>query len=202
MSRTTTIVLLVLLAALAGYVLLVQVPRDQAAAQATATPNPFSAQYLWALTVDQVAAVRVEDRAGGRSVAFRKDATGAWAVTEPVAGPADALAAADAASQVTQLSVAATLTDTTDLAPFGVLSPTHTLEVRLTDGTELSANVGITTPVGGGYYVLRAGEPYAVVVSGFALERVLGLLDAPPVPPTATPGFALPTGAPGVTATP
>jgi hypothetical protein len=115
MSRNTTIALVVIFGALLLYLLAVQLPRDRAAAAATPTAGAAT-EYVWTASPDQVNAVRIEDRAAGRSVAFTKDAAGTWSLTEPVAGPADAEAAAAGISRLTGLVVNSTVTSTTDLS--------------------------------------------------------------------------------------
>jgi hypothetical protein len=121
-------------------------------------------------------------------VAFSKDAQGNWQVTAPEARPADPLAVSSAVAQLTNMSLNTTLTTTTDLAPFGVLSPTYTLELKLVDGAQLRASIGDKTPLGTEYYVLRNGEQNAIVINSGNIESLVALLDSPPYfVPTETP---------------
>jgi hypothetical protein len=122
MNRNTTIVLVVIFAALLLYLLLVQLPKDRAAAGATPTLGA-AIENLWSVTADQIRGVRVVDHVNDRSVAFGKDAQGIWTVTQPTAEPADQAAAAEAAGRFSNLLVNSTVTSTTDLSAFGVLSP-------------------------------------------------------------------------------
>jgi hypothetical protein len=189
------------------YVLLVQVPRDRSAAEATPTVDA-TPRVVWQTTADQVTRLRLTEPATGRSVALTKDAAGVWTVSEPAAGPADANTMLTVATNAASLSVSGVVT-ATDLAPYGVLDPAYSLEVGLADGQTLKAAIGGTAPVGG-YYLLREGDTQVMVVSTFSLDTLLGLLDAPPYAPTATPAFSLDltpatpdgTAAPGATATP
>lgn len=190
MSRTTTIVLLVVLGALVLFLVLVQNPRDQAAAEATPTTSAVP-RVVWDTTADQITSLRVTETATGRSVAVTKDAAGTWTMTAPEAGPADSSRLLSVTSNVASLSVTSVVTTTTDLAQFGVLEPTHTLEVGLADGRTLKAAVGSQAPVGSGYFVLREGDTNVMVVASFGLESLFELLDTPPYPPTATPAFSL-----------
>jgi hypothetical protein len=88
---------------------------------------------------------------------------------------------------VASLSVSSVLTSATDVAAFGVLDPTYTLEVGLADGQTLKAVVGDKAPVGGAYYVQREGDPSVLVVPGYGLDALFELLTTPPYAPTATP---------------
>ncbi len=187
MNRTTTIVLVVLLAALGLYVLLVQNPKDKAAAEATPTADT-TRRLVWPATADQVVRLRVSEPGAGRSVLLVKDAQGAWTVAEPgPAAPADPGAAQAAVAGAANLSVSSVVTASTDLAQFGVLSPTYTLELGLSDEQTLRAAVGSLAPVGGAYYVLREGEANVMVVPSFGIDSLTALLDAPPYLPTPTP---------------
>jgi hypothetical protein len=185
MNRNLTIGLVAVALLLGAYVLFVQRPRDIAA---QVTPTTRATEYLWTLTADQVTGLRLDDRAGGRAVELAKDVAGAWTLVEPGPQPADETAATSALSSLTGLTINATLTTTTDLAPFGVLSPTYRLSVTLLDGRVLSAAIGDKAPTGSTYYVLRDGESTIVTVNSFGLDSIIGLLDKPPIPPpTATP---------------
>lgn len=187
MSRTTTIVLVVILAALGLYVVLVQLPKDKAAAQLTPTQAGGPVSFVWQVTADQVTAIRLDDRVKNRSLALVKDAQGAWTVSEPEAKLANSTAITGVLSSLTALSIDTTITSTTDLSAFGVLSPTYSLELTLADEKKLKAAIGDKTPTGSGYYLLREGEANALVVATYGLDSLIGMLDAPPYAPTATP---------------
>jgi hypothetical protein len=93
-----------------------------------------------------------------------------------------------AATSLAGLTVATTVTSTTDLRLFGVVSPTYQLQVTLSDGTQRTAAIGDKTPTGTAYYVLRAGETNVVTVASAFVDPLLALLDNPPIiQPTATP---------------
>lgn len=205
MNRNTTIALVIAFAVLLVYVLLVQRPADEAAQTATDTPTPASQTtgQVWpGLQADQILSVRIEDRAQDRAVAFgRADAAGSWNVTEPEAKTADQLAVASHAASVANLSYQDLITGTTDLAAFGVLSPTYSIELKLVDGTLRKAVIGDKTVTGSGYYLAREGEQAVLVVSSFPLDTLLGLVETPPyLEPTATPPNT--TSTPVVTVTP
>ncbi len=190
MDRRTTLALVVIFAVLLIYVLWSR--QAEQTAQLTATPTAEASadeNVVWKAPADQILSVRVVDRARSRSVAFgRETAQASWTVTEPQAQAADQLKAANSTASIARLAFTQALTDVTDLAPFGVLSPTYSLEIKLVDGSLLKMTVGDKTVTGSGYYVMREGEKGVLVVSTFSLDSILGLLDAPPfLPPTETP---------------
>jgi hypothetical protein len=209
MNRNLTIGLVVIFAGLLLYVLLVERP---GAGGGEATPTAPVTTYLWSLTADQITGMRLEDRASGRAVELAKDASGAWSLQEPGPQPAEQTSAASAISGLTSLAVNSTITTTTDLAPFGVLSPTYQLQVSLSDGRRLVAAIGDKAPTGSAYYVLREGETNVVTINTFGIDSLIGLLDNPPVvPPTATgtvpagtesAGTPAPEGSPSLTPAP
>jgi hypothetical protein len=184
MNRNLTIGLVVVFAGLLLYVLLVERPGGPGE---NATPTAPTTSYLWTLTADQITGMRLEDRVNDRAVELAKDASGAWSLQEPGPQPAEQTSASAAISGLTSLAVNTTITTTTDLAPFGVLSPTYRLQVSLTDGRRLTADIGDQAPTGTAYYVLREGETNVVTINTFGLDSLIRLLDEPPVvPPTAT----------------
>lgn len=189
MNRNTTIGLLVVFAALLLYVVLVQNPADQAKQNQTPTPGLAPAGRVWeSLQADQILNVRIGDLAQGRSVAFgRTAATASWAVTEPESRPADQVTAASNAASLANLTYQSILTSTGDLSAFGVLSPTHVIEINLVDGSTLKASVGDKVPTGDNYYVTRGGDSSVMVINGATLEQFWGWLDRPPyLEPTTT----------------
>ena len=198
MNRRLTIGLVLVFAALIVYTLVVQVPKDNAA---SATPTRAPAVYLLAFQATQATGVHVVDRVGGQGVDMMTDASGAWTLQKPGPQPAEqALAAADVTGLMT-LSVNGTITTATDLASFGVLSPTMTVEIDLANGSKVKAAVGNKTPAGSDYYALRDGETQVVLLSAAGQGTLASLISAPPVvPPTATP--TLGPGTPSVTPPP
>jgi len=137
MNRNLTIGLVVVFVALLLYVLLVQRPAQEAQANATPTPSTAAATSgaLWeGLTADQILSVTVTS--ADKTVAFgRASASEPWAITAPESQPADQLLAAQNAATVANLRYTNIITTATDLAPFGVLSPTYQIQVSLMDGT-------------------------------------------------------------------
>ena len=198
MNRRLTIGLVLVFAVLAVYTLVVQVPKNNAAS-ATATTAP--ATYLLAFQASQATGVHVVDRVTGKTVDLVTDASGAWTLVNPGPQPAEqSLAAADITGLMT-LAVNGTITTATDLAAFGVLSPTMTVEIDLANGTKVKAAVGDKQPAGSDYYALRDGESQVVVLSSAGQGTLAALISAPPVvPPTATP--TLGPGTPSVTPPP
>ncbi len=185
MNRKPTLILVSVFFLLLLYFFFVQRPREEAAKNATPTPSLTSGGSLWNFTADQITGARVLDHVGQRTLAMRKDATGAWAVLQPTPAPADQLQAGDVINRLAGLRYTTALTQVADLTDFGVLSPTYTIELTTADGVAHLMSVGNTAPVGTGYYVQQPGETQVLVVPG--LEVLEQMLTAPPyVIPTPT----------------
>ena len=212
MNWKLTVGLVVVFVALLAYAVFVQRPKDLAA---EVTPTTRATSYVWTTSADQITGFRIEDRVNQTAVAVASDGAGGWTLTEPGPQPADPTKVSTTAGSLAALTVAATVTSTTDLTPFGVLSPTYQLDVTLADGSHLTAAVGDKTPTGTAYYVLAGGSPNVVTVASAFMDPVLALLTDPPLPPTATPAATVTgtvsaegtpagnlTATPAVTATP
>ena len=193
MNRRVTIGLVVVFAALAVYVLLVQVPKDKVA---SASPTAPVVSYLWSVRADQINGVHIVDRVKSQQLDLVKDAGGAWTLVHPGPQPADQATAATDVNSLSTLALDGTITTATDLTQFGVLSPTYTIEVDVADGSKLKAVIGDKAPTGSDAYVLREGEKQVVLLSSASLAALTGLVTNPPVvPPTAT--ATVPTPGPG-----
>src|SRR5262245_61379201 len=130
MNRNLTIGLVVVFGLLLVYLFVVQRPKDLVA-DVTATPRVTT--YVWTTSADQITGFRIDDHVKNAAVAVAGDGAGGWTLTEPGPQPAEPTAVTQAVTSLSALTVAATVTSTTDMALFGVLSPTYTLDVTLVD---------------------------------------------------------------------
>lgn len=200
-KRSTLILVVVFLLALSGYLLLNR-QQEQAAAQITPTA---STQPLFALGENEITSLQVRD-AGGQEVRLEKIA-GAWVLTNPEAEATDNDKANSLASQVASLTARSFLEAAPEASATGLETPAFTIEVKLADGSELSAEVGVETPTKSGYYV-RLNDGRVAVVNTFSVDSITDVLNNPPIYVTPTVGITplspemLPTSGPAVTPTP
>lgn len=200
-KRSTLILVVVFLLALSGYLLLNR-QQEQAAAQITPTA---STQPLFALGENEITSLQVRD-AGGQQVRLEKIA-GAWVLTNPEAEATDNDKANSLASQVASLTARSFLEAAPEASATGLETPAFTIEVKLADGSELSAEVGVETPTKSGYYV-RLNDGRVAVVNTFSVDSITDVLNNPPIYVTPTVGITplspemLPTSGPAVTPTP
>ncbi len=205
MNRKTTLILVIVLAVLGLFTWWLQTSPQGKAASATPTPTVVASNPLWeGVTSDQVSGLQVTDNISGTSVVVTKDSLGVWNVVKPEARMADSNTITSLLGTFTTLAVMTDITSTTDLAPFGLITPTYGLQADLANGASLKISIGDKIPTGTGYYVLRAGDAKPKVVADYGLQPFIDLLNKPPyfVPtPTVTPTIS--SGAPALlTATP
>lgn len=179
MNRKTTVILLVVFAVLGGIAYYLNTNPE--AAGKTPTPTFPVSSLVWELTDRPLIGFRVVDHSAGAAFAAIQDETGNWKVTEPGEGDADPIQMLSATSSLNSLYISRTITETTDMSEFGLLSPLFTVEVTTADGATLRANIGNKTVTGAAsYYVLPEDSVFAVLVSATTLDPLLQFPVNPP----------------------
>ena len=184
MNRRTTWILIGALAILGALAYYLNTNPD---AFSTATPTPTTSAEpttLWSLDTANVLSFSVVDNVNKVTFGAAVDANGIWTITQPQPGEADQTQLSSLASSLGFLYVNRTITETVNLADFGLLPPAYVLEVIQRDGSALKAGIGNKDPFDTAYYVLRDGEANAVLVGSFSLDTFLGLPAQPPFAPT------------------
>mgnify|MGYP005841307931 FL=1 len=189
MKRWSTVGLVVAFLLLALFVYL----EPRIAARPTPTPSGASRNLL-ELSSAAIQRIRVIDHQNRLEAEAERDASGQWFLTVPTRhlvrqDTLDALAGGLAALFVQQV-----ISDAVDLSAYGLVTPTYTIVISATDRV-FTLTVGVQTPVGGGYYVRKEGDPAVYVVGTFAIDEAKKLITQPPlatptptVTPTPTPG--------------
>lgn len=204
--RSTLILVVVFLLALAGFLLLNR-QKEQAAALVTPTA---ASQPLFELEASQLTGIQVAD-AAGREVRLER-ISGAWVLIDPAATATDTASAESLASQIASLTARSFIENPPAASATGLEPPAFTIRLQLEDGSRLTAEVGSETPTKSGYYVrLDDGQTAGgrlAVVSTFSVDGITGVLDNPPIYLTPTVGLTplspemLPTSGGSVTPTP
>lgn len=202
MKFSTTLILLVVLVVLGGYVY--WSGRGQASSTSDGTPTPEHVTVV-RLNATDVSAIVVRDK-DGKQVRAERDGT-TWKLTAPVADPGDTARISSLADQLTQLQATRIITPTSqDLAPFGLTTPTY--DIQLLKGTMPLAELklGTKNPDGSATYVQLANSPTIYLSSDISLDTATGWISDPPVQPTAVPTLpptvAPATQTPAISATP
>lgn len=163
-----------------------------------ATPTVEQQQLLLDVGADEISGFQIED-AQGKVVAVKRDAQGAWALTEPQAQNTDSVKVDSVVTSLASLEVLNTLESGLALDVIGLTKPTYTLQIGLANGSQHVIEIGEATPTGTGYYArMDGGAP--VVVSKFAVDSAAELLTTPPIIATETPTAG--AGTPAVTESP
>jgi hypothetical protein len=178
MNVRTTIILLVVLAALGGYVL--WSGRQQAGVNATS-----AATAIPVLQLDPAGVRAVEVRGEGKQVRVERAASG-WQVSLPQPGPADALRVTEVISGLSKLSATQTITPAgQNLASYGLDKPAY--ELRIEGGTPETLRLGSKNPDGSATYVQRASAPTIYLVTDSLIGTVERWAADPPAQPTPAP---------------
>jgi hypothetical protein len=172
------------------------------------TPTPAGAsRNLLEVSSAAIQRIRVIDHAAGREAEVERDASGQWFMIAPTRHLVRQDALDTLAGGLATLFVQQVISDVTDLSAYGLVTPTYTIVISATDRV-FTLTVGTATPIGGGYYVRREGDPAVYVVGTFAIDEARKLITEPPLAtPTPTPTVtptptATPTPTPGPSPTP
>jgi len=167
----------------------------------TATPT-VSTVFVWQ---DTNPVVGIDVVSATQRVSIRKDVTTTvWSILEPVSDTADVFAVGNFADQVQNLTAQIELTETSDLAQYGLagtpMQATFTFGGE--GGTTRTLLIGDTTPDGNAFYVKRGDSPNVFLVTSYTLEPLRSWLTTPPIAqptPTPIPVTVLPTTEPSPT---
>ena len=186
MNRRMTYILVGVFVVLAGIAYYLSLNPEAAGQTPTPTFGSPAQTMLWQLDPANVASFSVVDNVQQVKFTAAVDANGVWNIIQPTPGPGSQESLSTMPQTISSLFVSRTITETVNLADFGLIQPAYTLEVRQQGGILLRAGIGKKTPTGDSYYVLRDGETTAVLVSAFSLDTLIGFIASPPLA-TATP---------------
>jgi len=147
--------------------------------------TPGEASYVWDLEFEDVVGLRVVDNESGATTALERAGSDAWRLTEPVEGAADLSIVESLIYRVARMQVLRTIDEPKEeLAAYGLLTPTHTVEVQTRQGQQLRLEVG-GEGLNETLFVQREGEQALMVVDEYAVHDLLVIIDAPPTPASA-----------------
>ncbi|MCC7353390.1 MAG: DUF4340 domain-containing protein [Anaerolineae bacterium] len=202
MKLRNTSILLVVLIIVGGYVYYTEGrPQSQPPNLATAVPAVEPV-----LTIDsaQVLTITVQGLPGLTRLS-RADAKGPWqmdttvAMTPTVSGPqeADPVRANNVLSTISYITANRVLTGVTDLAAYGLASPSWSVIVEGAGQVRHTIYLGDQNPDGSSYYAKREGSETVYLIAAYVGDDLRNLVESPPAKPTPTP-----TPTPGATGTP
>ena len=158
MSARTTLVLLVLAAALGAFIWLHEI---EGGAEREATAEAEKHVFV-GLEAERVRALALET-SDDLDARLERDGTGGWRLREPVDAPADELAAGGIAGALAGLAADEVYEDGLESLESYGLAGEPQLRFETDDGAH-ALRIGKTTPVGGGVYVTDAAAERVFVV--------------------------------------
>ena len=180
MKYRNTLIILVVVAALIGYA---YYDGQQQAIAPTPTPVPS----VYALNVAAADVIGLSVSTAVSRTVNHKD-NGAWLMDEPTKTDADTDRLNNLVTSFAQLTAARALTTTpTNLAPFGLVTGTYTLELTMKDNHKEVLRLGNPTIDSANYYAQHVGDPKVYLVSSSVQSDMQMLLDTLPIKPTPVP---------------
>jgi len=185
MNRSmVTYILLFLALAIAGTYYYLNNREEPAADIAlTLEPQP-EVSYLFNPEDGTPTRIHIESKAG-EAVELERGAGNAWALILPAKVAADQGTVEAAVSQISVIQVTNRLPE---LSPqdVGLDAPDYIMKLKFTSGMERIVELGVVTPTENGYYArLDGGE--TLIVTRYAMDALLELLNNPPYIPTEDP---------------
>jgi hypothetical protein len=184
MRFRTTLIVVVIFAALAGYVYFAEITGKGQSDEASSGP---AETLLWKIPITDVVQI---DLSGpdGRTRLARGEGTD-WSLVDPMTAatqPADSARIDPILGSLARLQATRSFTNTVDLGEYGLTTPAWLATLRLKSGDEKTLQWGDQTPEGSSYYVKQGKEGTVYVIAAFLVEDLQRLISEPPYPPTPT----------------
>lgn len=185
MKFRNTLILLVILAALAAYVLLVERKAPSPDEIDETIPTPMA--EVLSFEVAQARGLRLERSDPGQATDIQVGEDGLWHIVEPVQAEADQDAVTRLLGTLTTLRPSRELTGTVG-APgdYGLDPPAMRAEVTLEEGS-VALSLGANNPSNTSYYGQVAGDESIYLFPYYVGSEIGRNLDTPPVKPTPVP---------------
>jgi hypothetical protein len=183
MNRRYTLILLVVLGALVAYTYFTEFRKDEE----EEAPSPLSDQpIVFDLAEEEIVSLKVTTDEG--QVTELKHEGEAWVMVTPASEEVDETRVSSLVRRLADLKASRVITQTADIAQYGLITGTLTADITLSDGTTHELLVGETNPAGAAYYALADGNQDSVYLlfSGI-VDDLKRLVSEPPYPPTPTP---------------
>ncbi len=190
MKVQTTVILLIILAALGGYVYWSgQNNKEDADTGAdTAMTNDTSTVPVLRFDTSAIHAIEVSNTNSGEYVRAEKQHD-TWTLTGMITDTADAVKMTRAITDLSKLNATRIITPSDEDIPlFALTPPLHEVVLQDAEGEMVAQlHLGAKNPTGGSTYVQRDDEETIYLISDFVINTLEGWLSTPPVQPTPTP---------------
>lgn len=190
MKVQTTVILLIILVALGGYVYWSGQNTESADTDAdTAITDDTSTVPVLRFDTSDIHAVEVRNTNSGKYVRAEKQDDTTWTLTGTITDTADTVKITRAITDLSKLNATRIITPSDEDIPlFGLTPPLHTVVLQDADQkTVAQLHLGSKNPTGGSTYVQRDVEETIYLISDFVINTLEGWVSTPPVQPTPTP---------------
>lgn len=161
-SGKSLLLLVVIAAALGGYIYFVEMKRDPAAEDATTTR-----EKVFTISPGSIEEVEITNAAAETTKVVRQDA--AWVLTAPAQAEADTVEISTVVSSIESLEQTRVVSEAPDsAAPFGLDPARITVAFKVTgESSPRRLLIGNKTPTGGDMYARVDGSPRVFLIGGF-----------------------------------
>jgi hypothetical protein len=200
MNRRITIGLLVVLAALGGYIWYM-FGRPDAPPVTPVTPQPTPIAFL-NFNDSQATALQVQDVKTKQLTRVVRDGAG-WKMEQPAQGPANAPPVENLLFDLAHLNADRKIESPGDLAEYGLNPPAYEITLTLQDGSTRAFQMGNQNPDKNFWYVMQSGDAAVYLIRSTVGDDIQSFITQPPYTPTPLPTDTVtPTPLPGATPTP
>lgn len=200
MKFRNTLILIAVLAILAGYVYFFEIHKEEKPTEEEL------AKVVFDLNPDEIAVltVRVTEEGKERIARVRREPGQPWQIEEPVQEPAFDTKVTNIVKRFAELEAVRRLEEApSDVAVYGLNPHQIELTAQLQDGSEHTLLVGDMNPTRSGYFAQRRGNPAVYLVSTSLIQDLKKWVNEPPLVPTPTPTSSpTPEGTPTPTSMP
>lgn len=187
MKFRNTLILIAILAILAGYVYFFEIKREAPAQQEPA-------QVILDLNPDDIISLAVAWGDGDPVLRLARGEGEAWRVEMPAEDAADHIRVSNSVASLARLEAMRLLEERpADLSVYGLHAPAWKFLIGTREGGEETLWVGDQNPTRTGYFCQKQGDPAVYLVASSVIRDISGWASNPPYLPTPTP---LPTDTP------
>ncbi|HZQ08781.1 MAG TPA: DUF4340 domain-containing protein [Anaerolineae bacterium] len=184
MDRRITLILVVILVLLGGYIWF-NFMREGAAPTPPETPEPTPLAFL-SVPEDKVTNVQVRDVKNNKVTQISRNGD-KWNMEQPAQGEAYQQNVDDFLFELANITAERKIDNPSDLAGFGLNPPAYELKVTQQDGQSWTVQLGTQNPDKSYYYALKNGDSSVYLVNTSVGEAIENFVNAPPFTPTPSP---------------
>lgn len=185
--RRSTVVMLIVLALVAGIYWYMQQPENLIERTLKPTPTATTVSLGTVIRSEQGSVTRIVIQASDGSSIELDKTSGIWQlITGEGSQPADPKAVDVAASGLLDLRILNKIAPAPEPTAIALEPPAYRFSITLSDGSQVNFDVGAKTVTQSGYYV-QLSDKTVYVVPAYSIDSLVKFLANPPYLPTVTP---------------